>query len=223
MTTDSEVRRGAGIYSKLVLGFYDALVVKFSNTYAWRCPSPLLLARYNLLIGSHHLDVGTGTGWFLAHAELPEDVDITLMDLNQNSLDSAASRIARLDPRQVVQNVLEPLTDELRRPIFDSIGTNYLFHCVPGAWSEKGVAFANLAESLKPTGVLFGSTILGDQAEHNAVGQFFMRLYNKLGIFHNRDDDVEGLYAALDESFEEVSIEVVGTVAVYTARVPKTR
>ena len=65
---DQEVRRGAGIYSKPILAIYDLLVVKLSNSFTWRCPSPVMLAQYDQLMGRRHLDVGPGTGWYLANA-----------------------------------------------------------------------------------------------------------------------------------------------------------
>ena len=217
---DQEVRRGAGIYSKPVLGFYDLLVVKFSNSLAWRCPSQLMLDQYNRCIGTRHLDVGPGTGWYLANADLPETAEITLMDLNENSVEHAASRLAHthVSTRGVTANVLEPIPEALGQ--FDSIAANFVFHCVPGSWADKGVAFKHLGERLAADGVLFGSTILGSGVSHNLIGRGFMALYNRLGIFHNREDDAAGLEAALQRSFDQVKVDVIGTVAVFSARNP---
>lgn len=217
---DQEVRRGAGIYSKPVLGFYDLLVVKFSNSLAWRCPSQLMLDQYNRCIGTRHLDVGPGTGWYLANADLPKSAEITLMDLNENTLEHAASRLAHthVSTKAVTANVLEPIPEALGR--FDSIGANYVFHCVPGSWADKGVAFEHLGERLTDDGVLFGSTILGRGVNHNLIGRGFMALYNRMGIFHNLEDDAAGLETALQRSFGQVNVDIVGTVAVFSAREP---
>lgn len=222
---DDAVRRGAGIYNKRVLGFYDLLVVRLSNSLAWRCPSERMLRQYDRLISSNHLDVGPGTGWYLANTQLPEDSEITLMDLNDNSMQHTSARLAtqfdahaRPAPRTVTHNVLEPIPSSVGT--FDSIGVNYLFHCVPGAWEDKGVAFAHLADRLNDDGVLFGSTILGEGIEHNLAGRSLMTLYNRLGIFHNRDDDAGGLRAALERSFREVTVATTGTVAMFAAQGP---
>lgn len=216
---DQEVRRGAGIYSKPVLAIYDTLVVRLSNSFAWRCPSRLMLAQYDRLLGRRHLDVGPGTGWYLAHAQLPERAEVTLMDLNTNSLDSASQRIAGVDQSRLVANVLEPLPVDAGP--FDSIGVNYLFHCVPGTWVEKGKAFSHLADRLADGGALFGATILGDDADHNLPGRGLLALYNRMGIFHNRSDDTDDLRAALEDVFHVVDFDVVGTVAMFSARSPK--
>lgn len=218
---EKEVRRGAGIYSKSVLSFYDLLVVRFSNSQAWRCPSQQMLEQYNRCIGARHLDVGPGTGWYLANAELPADVEITLMDLNVNSLDRASARLGNGRHRALIGDVLQPLPADSGR--FDSIGMNYVLHCVPGTWADKGAAFGNLADRLTDDGVLFGSTILGDGVGHNAIGHGLMTLYNGLGIFHNRQDDAAGLKAALERSFTRVDVDVVGTVAMFQAGQPRRR
>lgn len=215
--THNDARRGSRIYSKPVLATYDTLVVRLSNSLAWRCPSRLMLAQYNRLVGDRHLDVGPGTGWYLAHADIPRGTDLRLMDLNANSMEMTAARLsARGSIAAYELNVLDPLPPAVGE--FDSIGVNYLFHCVPGTWAEKGIAFTNLAEHLADGGVLFGATILGHGVRHNLGGRGLMALYNRLGIFHNRRDDAEGLRTALELSFDDVNIEVVGTVAVFSAR-----
>lgn len=216
---DREVRRGAGIYSRAVLGVYDLLVIRLSNSFAWRCPSRLMLDRYNRLLGRRHLDAGPGTGWYLGKAGLPAGAEITLLDLNPNSLDSAASRLEGVPCRRLLANALDALPEGLGP--FDSVGANYLMHCIPGSWQEKGVVFRRLAERLEDDGVLFGSTILGRGVRHNLAGRRLMSLYNRLGVFHNRDDDAAGLERALARAFHEHSVEIVGTVAMFTARRPR--
>ena len=45
-----------------------------------------------------------------------------------------------------------------------------------------------------------------------------MDVYNKKGIFSNRHDSLDGLKHALAQHFREVSIEVVGCAALFSAR-----
>lgn len=216
---DKDVRRGAGIYSKPILSVYDLLVVKMSNSWAWRCPSHRMLAAYKAYMGHRHLDVGPGTGWFLARSITPE-TDLWLMDLNRNSLESAAARLGHATTISALEhNVLEPLHSNIAK--FDSVGINYVAHCLPGTWHEKGKAFDHLADLLNDDGFLFGSTILGKGVEHNLAGSGLMKLYNRLGIFHNVNDDLDGLQQALTRAFNEVNVDLVGTVAVFNARGPR--
>lgn len=39
-----------------------------------------------------------------------------------------------------------------------------------------------------------------------------MRVYNSKGVFHNADDDLAGLHAALNEHFDDVQVTVRGCV-----------
>lgn len=216
---NSDVHAGAAVYSKPVLRIYDLFVVHFSAARAWRCDCNSMLSQYDDNIGRRHLDVGPGTGWYLEHSKPPMDAQITLMDLNPNSLTRASSRLGDIPHRTIIGNVLEPLPESAG--MFDSIATNYLFHCVPGGWDAKGAAFAHLSRHLAPDGVLFGSTILGQGVQHNRVGSALMKLYNRRGVFHNENDDAVGLQRALEQHFADVMVTVIGTVALFQARQPQ--
>src|SRR5262249_10356222 len=92
-----EVEAGRAVYSRFVLACYAVFVLGFSARFAWRCPRARMLEQYQELAGPRHLDVGVGTGWFLAHCHWRDArPDVTLLDLNENSLHAAAGRIARL-------------------------------------------------------------------------------------------------------------------------------
>lgn len=218
MEQDKEVRRGAAVYNKPVLALYDLVVVRVSNSYVWRCHRERMAALYTQNMGRAHLDVGPGTGWYLTHSRRLVAGSITLLDINANSLASSSARLAASSPQTVLANVLEPLPSI---GPFDSIGANFLFHCLPGTWSAKGVAFGHLARKLSPDGVLFGSTILGRGVHHNLIGRGLMSIYNDRGIFHNADDDQSGLEVALQDHFSDVTVDVVGAVALFRAGRPR--
>ncbi len=217
--TTAEIEAGQAAYTPRFLAFYDLFVLGFSNRFAWRCPSTHMLELYNRFAGARHLDVGVGTGWFLDRPQWPvEQPQITLLDLNASSLRAAAHRIRRYAPQTVRANVLESV--ELGRERFDSIGMNFLLHCLPGHLEEKAATVTrNLLPYLEPGGVLFGSTVLGRGVRHNAIGRILLRAYNKKGIFSNLADDKDGLERALAASLSSVEVEVVGTVALFSARV----
>jgi hypothetical protein len=177
-----------------------------------------MLERYNSYVGARHLDVGVGTGWFLEHCDWPVDTpQITLLDLNKNSLSVASKRIRRYAPATIQANVLDPV--DLGDVRFDSIGTNYLFHCLPGELESKAATVASsLCPYLASDGVLFGSTILGRGVRHNLLGRRLMRLYNRKGIFSNLEDDQRGLEQGLASQLTDVEVEVVGAVALFAGR-----
>ena len=102
---------------------------------------------------------GVGSGYFLDHCRFPaESPRVALLDLNANCLEMAAERIARYSPERYEANVLAPLEPEAAK--FDSIGLNYVLHCLPGKLAEKAAALSHLQTLLNPGGVLFGSTLL---------------------------------------------------------------
>jgi len=213
-----QVEAGQAVYTRRTLGVYDIVVLGISNRFIWRCPTHRLIGLYGKHITGNHLDVGVGTGYFLDHCRFPSQTPrVALMDLNQNTLDFASQRVARYKPETYVRNVLEPISIDAAK--FDSVGINYLLHCVPGSIESKAVAFDHLKAVMSPNAVLFGSTLLQDGVPRSWLARRLMDVYNNKGIFSNRHDSLDGLKQALGERFREVSIEVVGCAALFSARV----
>ncbi|CDO71978.1 hypothetical protein BN946_scf184943.g12 [Trametes cinnabarina] len=228
MTTS--IAPSASIYSQLALRFYDFVVLTVSNRFAWRCPTASVLLPFyqQHLRESANLEIGAGTGYYPAasSARLAKGVKVvTLLDLNPNTLAYARNRLANAgfkgDIECVHHDVFDPLPDTMRAR-YDSIALLYLFHCLPGTFPKKATdVFKAVVPALAPGGVVYGATILGWSAEHNGFGRRLMKLYNRKGIFGNAHDTLEGLREALEESFEESEVRIVGVVALFTARKPR--
>jgi hypothetical protein len=139
------------------------------------------------------------------------------MDLNSDALAFASRRIARYKPETYRRNVLEPISIDTRG--FDSVGINYLLHCIPGSIESKAVAFDHLKGLMNPNAVLFGSTLLQGGVPRNWFAKRLMDAYNKKGIFSNEHDDLEGLERALTRRLRQVSVQVVGCAALFSGRV----
>jgi SAM-dependent methyltransferase len=214
--TDERTAKGAALYSRRVLFFYDFFVVWFSSRFAWKCPAARILSLYNEHLASPHLEVGVGTGYFLDRCRCPAGLELTLADLNPGPLDVAARRLARLQPRTCRINVLEPLP--LAGPGFASIGLNHVLHCLPGTMAEKAAAIRNLKAVLRPGGVLFGATVLGQGVPRNGLARFLMRLYNARGVFSNGQDNPKALEALLQANFASHQLEFRGCVALFMGR-----
>lgn len=208
---------GQAVYTKYGLTEYDK-VTSFCARFLWKCSWRRLVKLYNQNISGNHLDVAVGTGYFLDKCRFPtNNPRIALLDLNANSLEFTKTRIERYRPTTYQANILEPIPLEVDR--FDSIGLNYLFHCVPGTLATKAtVVFENLKPLLKENGVLFGSTILGEGVKHNYLGKVVMEIYNSTGVFNNWQDKVSDLQDALEANFSSYSVKVVGCTAIFTAR-----
>ena len=148
---------------------------------------------------------------------------LTLVDLNPTVLRVSAARVARYHPAVVQADVLRPLPFDdakIRAGHYDSVGANFLLHCLPGTWGEKGGVFDNAAAALRPGGRVFGSTILSSGVRVSAPARRLMKVYNGRGIFHNIDDDLAGLRWQLDKRFTDIKITVRGCVALFEATNP---
>lgn len=74
---------------------------------------------------------------------------------------------------------------------------------------------------LHPEGVLFGATVLGSRELHSWFSHRALRENVRKGYFDNLADTEPDLRAILVTAFDEVDIEVVGSVPLFTARRPR--
>lgn len=207
---------GAAVYSKTALKFYDFWVHGVSNRWFWECSTSRLQALYDSHLSANHLEVGAGTGFFLKQARFPVlRPRLVFMDLNPATLETASRALAHVQPAGVIADILADRVPPL--PGFDSIGFNYVWHCLPGPPARKQIAFAHLAGLLNPGGVLFGATLLGRNVPLNLPAKAVMALYNRKGIFGNREDSPAALEAALKANFSRYEIHQDGMAALFTA------
>lgn len=216
--TKDEISAGQAIYQPLTLAAYDVVVHGVSNHWIWRCPTHQLTRLYDRNVSARHVDLGVGTGFFLARAHWPvANPSVTLVDLNPHCLQRAARRIRRFAPHIVEANVLEPLPALPGAP-FTSAGLTYLLHCLPGTIPEKSVVFDHLMPHLAPGAHVFGATILGEGVEMSAAARRLMGVYNARGVFSNAHDTQADLAGALESRFDAVELRQEGVVALFEAR-----
>lgn len=204
------------VFNQRMLKHYDWLL-EFTCNRVWRCPIRRTLELYQRHLSSNHLEVGVGTGYFLEHSHFPgPQPRLALLDVSPHCLKRTATRLSRYSPEVYRANALAPIDVSLRR--FDSVALNYVLHCMPGALPEKGIAFANLKPLINASGVLFGSTVLRHGVRCDLRAKAFMRLYNARKVFCNLEDSLADLRQALETTFSNVQIEVVGCVAQFSGR-----
>ena len=218
MDRDDPAYKGQAAFTRLVLDLYDPFVLGPIARYGWGCPSSELLARYREHIRPNHLDVGPGTGYFLARSGLPDGSPITIVDPNRNVLRHTSERLARYDVTVVEADVCKPLP--VSGP-FDSAALHLVIHCLPRPLARKSAAIAHVAATLAPGGVFFGASVLGLSERHSLPARAMLRFYGRQGSFDNIDDTEDALREMVGASFEDVDLEVIGSIAVFSARRPR--
>lgn len=207
---------GQARYTTGFLRFYDTVVLRFNGHLVWRCPPRRLVRLYDEHVSARHLDIGVGTGYLLDKCRYPvQSPDIALMDLNPAPLKVAAKRLRRYEPKTHQANALEPFG--LPAGTFESVGLNWLLHCLPGDMATKSVVFDHCKTVLAPGGVVFGSTVLSGGVSQTRLSRWMMDRLNRDGTFSNRDDDIDSLKTQLDQRFDSAKIEVVGSVGIFSA------
>ncbi|MFE1071728.1 class I SAM-dependent methyltransferase [Streptomyces sp. NPDC058783] len=210
----AELRGDADMYTKPVLMIYDPIALGMVCPVAWRCSRRTMLSFYNDSVRGNHLDIGPGSGFFLDKCRFPARTPrITLLDLNELVLRTAARRIARYRPTTVVRDVLGDL--DLGERKFESVALQNVLHCLPGTMKQKGVVFDNVRPYVADGGVVFGCTVLGKQPPLPAHGRWMMEKYNQAGSFRNTEDGVEELEAQLAARFTRYSVRTRGAVAFF--------
>ena len=214
--TTEAIRAAHAAYTPELLAWYDWLVLGVSNRWVWRCPTARLLELYNRHVTANHLEVGVGTGYFLDRCRFPnEQPRLMLADLNEHCLEMTRRRVARYSPEVLVHDAFRPLPETVGR--FDSIGLNYVLHCLPGDLSAKAIVFQHLRAALNPGGVLFGSTILAEGVPVTFAARRLMSLYNRKGLFSNAHDRLADVQAALSQRFARWEVDTIGCVGRFVA------
>lgn len=211
----SAIARAQAIYTPFTLSLYDLVVHGLSNRLAWHCPTSALLELYRQNLSFRHLEAGVGTGLLLDQAGRSEFERLLLLDINRNPLRAAGRRLARFAPELWQQSLFD--TIEAKGETFHSIGLTYVLHCLPGPLGMKLAVLDRLRPVMAEGAVLFGATILGCGIAPNHAARVLLALYNKKGVFNNRNDDFAALEQGLRQRFATVELEQKGCVALFRA------
>jgi hypothetical protein len=221
--TPDQVAAGHAFYTRRTLAVYDLLILGYFSRLAWRCPARRIVDHYSRHVSANHLDVGVGTGYFLDRCTYPAPPDqprLALLDLSTSCLDAAGKRVARFSPERIVADVLQRIAYD--GPRFDSIGLNYVLHCLPGDIRSKSVAIDHLMALANPGASVFGATLLHDGVARNWFARAVMDRNNRHGIFSNTGDSLDGLRSALSDRLVDTTVEVVGCVGIFSGTVGTT-
>ncbi|MBF6296994.1 class I SAM-dependent methyltransferase [Nocardia amamiensis] len=215
--TAAAAERGAQTYKPALLACYDTLVLGLVCRFVWRAPRRHMRALYERNVSARHLELGPGTGYFLRRSLRPGlSTRLVLADLNPSVLMHCAHRLASHRPETYRRDVLHPF--DIEPPLFESVGANFLFHCVPGSFVTKAIVFDHAAAVAAPGCRIFGSTILGRHARHTLAARLMSGWFNRTGLFSNTEDRIEDIETELARRFVDYRLTTRGSVAFFEAR-----
>ncbi len=210
-----KVMQAAKPYNRFLLYFYDYYVYRCVAPIFFRCPQQTLIDFYTSHISTNHLEIGVGTGYLLTKCfEANKLETLSLLDLNATCLNMTEQKLSALSPNKYHANILEPFPINDKR--FTSVGLNFVLHCVPGGFKDKGIAFEHIAASMDPGGTLFGSTAIYYPGQSN-VARIVMDIYNRKGIFNNREDTIDDLVTALSQQYTDIEVTQIGNILFFHA------
>ena len=119
----SSVRLGQLFFSLMSHHLYDIGLYWFVTQRIWRCPRSRLMDNYVENVSDNHLEIGVGSGFFLARTLCADFVRrLVLLDLNERCLSKSAARLKSIAPQTCQHNILDPLKSI--EPKFKSVGMN---------------------------------------------------------------------------------------------------
>jgi 2-polyprenyl-3-methyl-5-hydroxy-6-metoxy-1,4-benzoquinol methylase len=210
------IEKAHKIYTGLPDWFYEIIVYRINTPFGWGARLADIDAFYKKHMSSNHLEIGLASSRFILNNAQSQQ-QVTLLDINPFNLKKSTEQLKEHYQIHAIEaNILHPIETDKR---YDSIALNYVLHCLPGDLSvnSKGICLKHLAHLLNKNGKLFGSTIIGQEVQHNAFGRFLMKKFNAKGIFNNHNDHIEDLRMTLESIFNQVEINQKGRLAFFVA------
>ena len=202
------------------LQYYDRYVNEINCKYIWKCPSNIIFNNYRNNCSKYHVEIGPGTGYYLKNIGLSSKIkELTLIDINnqilnysKNNLKSEYSNINVLNYNIFNEKIPEKIN-------FNSVGINYVLHCIPGSLQKKvDTLIKNLGNNDYK---LFASSIICDPLHMNILAEYELIMLNSLGIFNNNNDTYEELQEYLENSKLDYKLYREGYAAIIDININK--
>jgi hypothetical protein len=128
---------------------------------------------------SNHLEIGPGSGYFLNPSNHNKNINkLKLMDINLPILKYSKNNLLKCYPnvKIIEHNIFE---DKIELGDIESVGINYLLHCVPGNLEKKiDKLVSNLPDNIN----IFGSSVINDTDKQNILSNLELKFLNKYGM-----------------------------------------
>lgn len=209
----SKFWKSSNIVSKNINN-YDRIVNDFNCKHVWKCSTKNIIDNYQKNISNNHLEIGPGTGFFLNKKNTGINFKkLTLVDVNKDIL-----QFSKKNLEQYYSNIEILHSDLFSQKIsesiyFESVGVNYVLHCVTGNLQTK---LDNLIDNLGNNKYnLFGASVICDPLHMNTIAEYELIFLNTLGIFNNNEDTYYELEEYLNNRNIKFSLKKQGYVAIF--------
>lgn len=194
-----------------ILPFYDKIVNDINCKYIWKCNKENIFKLYKKNIKKNHLEIGPGTGYFLKKYTFS---NLYLMDINKDILLFSKKELEKNNKNIKIyhHNIFQK---KLYLNNIDSIGINYVLHCIDGNLENK-IELLHKNLRTKKDVVIFGATVINIDKYQNSLAKIELDFLNYFGIFHNKEDNFENVIKYFEENKIEFYFEIIGNVFLFS-------
>ena len=194
------------------LKFYDFLVNDINCNFVWRCNKNNIFENYKSNVKKNHLEIGPGTGYFLKNDLKIKN--LTLLDINNQTLLFSKNNLSNKYSNINILNY-DIFNSKLELDDIESVGLNYVLHCVPGKLENKiDKLINNLSSSNKVT--FFGATVVNDNNIQSYLSNMELFLLNKYLIFNNKEDYSSNLIKYFKDNNINFNYKIIGNVLIFS-------
>ena len=192
--------------------FYDFLVNDLNCRYAWRCHKDNIFKNYQKNLKTDHLEIGPGSGYFLKPEFHQKKINkLFLMDINQPILEASKQNLNKYftNIQTLNFNIFDKPMNSLK---IDSVGINYVLHCVPGSLDQK---LEKLYLNLPKNTNIFGATVISDIDRQTPLSKLELKLLNYKGVFNNDLDFSNNFLDFVSKNRLPYSYKIIGNVLIF--------
>ena len=135
------------------------------------------------------------------------------MDINNETLNFTKEKLQYKynTISKINHNIFE---DKYELNNLNSVGLNYVLHCVPGKLENK---MDNLINNLSNNNIkYFGATVVNNKHLQTNLSKFELYFLNKYKIFNNKNDDFYNLINYFKLNKIDYKYKIIGNVIIFS-------
>lgn len=184
-----------------ILPVYDKLVNDINCKYIWKCHKENIFKLYKKNIKKNHLEIDTFS-------------NLHLMDINKDILLFSKKELEKNNKNIKIyhHNIFQK---KFYLNNIDSIGCNYVLHCIDGNLENK-IELLHKNLITKKDVVIFGATVINIDKYQNSLAKIELDFLNYFGIFHNKEDNFENVIKYFYKNNIEFNYKIIGNVFLFS-------